>query len=273
MRYGTLGIVAVGLFVSVGCGEEPMTAPEVRTAMEESFSAERGVAPTTEPIEISTNFTIGGAVQDAAQELRDWIQTQIPCSTVTVADHTVTVDFGTLDDVCTYNGHTYAGVASISIDKNDAAEVIVTHTWTGLTNGVVTVDGGATVTWSAADHSRHVVHELDWTDGERSAHVSGDRLQTLIDPEQGIEGGIRVEGERAWTVDAGTYDLDIQAVEIRGQDPVPQAGAYVLTNPAGKTLTLTFARVDDDTIQVTAATGRWERVYLVSSDGEAVEES
>ena len=272
MRTMTLGMVAVGLVGLLGCGEEPMTGTEARAAMDEAFTAERGLAPTAEPIEIATHFTIGGAVDTAADELRAWVESQIPCATATRDGNTLTLDFGDLADTCTYNGHTYAGVAAITIEKNDAAEVVVTHTWTGLTNGVVTVDGGATVTWSAADASRHVVHDLEWTDGARTVHATGDRTQTLIDPEAGLAGGIRIDGSRDWTADAGTWDLAIAGVEVRGVDPVPQAGGYTVTNPAGKAMSMAFSRIDDDTIEVTVTTGRWERVYEVSRDGGTVSE-
>jgi hypothetical protein len=42
---------------------------------------------------------------------------------------------------------------------------------------------------------------------------------------------------------------------MRWIDPVPQAGAYVLDTPFDKTVTLAFARIDADSIAVTARSG------------------
>lgn len=44
-------------------------------------------------------------------------------------------------------------------------------------------------------------------------------------------------------------------MQIRWADPVPQAGTYTLSNPAEKAITMTFSRVDDETIKVTVKSG------------------
>ena len=62
--------------------------------------------------------------------------------------------------------------------------------------------------------------------------------------------------------------LDIEAVEMRGQDPVPQAGAYSLTTPDAKTAAITFARVDEDTIECVLTAGSKSWTFQVSSTGE-----
>ena len=62
------------------------------------------------------------------------------------------------------DGHTYSGAHAITVSADDAAQVLVEHVWTDLSNGKVTVSGNATVTWTLQDElSRHVVHELTWT--------------------------------------------------------------------------------------------------------------
>ena len=85
----------------------------------------------------------------------------------------------------------------------------------------------------------------------------------------GIDGvsSYRVAGTRSWTGKRGTWDLDINGVEMRWIDPVPQAGSYELTTPADKTLTLSFDRVDVDTIEVTVANGRGSFAFDVTSVG------
>jgi hypothetical protein len=57
-------------------------------------------------------------------------------------------------------------------------------------------------------------------------------------------------------------------MEIRWSDPVPQAGTYVLSTPFnGKVLTMSFARVDQDTIAVTVTTGRITFHFNVNKAG------
>ena len=255
--------------------DEPMTLEEARHALEQSVSSARVESSSSEVVEISTSFTMGAALEEAAEELHDWFVSQMPCSTVTRDGATVTVDFGTLDDACVYDGHTYSGVLTLTVDATDAAELVVTHGWQDMTNGDLTLNGGATVAWSAADLTRHVEHDAVWDDGVRTLEGTGDRLQGLIDADQGLAGGIVVDGVRDWEVVAsetddplGAWHLDIEDVQMRGQDPVPQAGSYVLLNPDGKDLTMQFERVDDDTIRVTLLGMREDHMFLVTATGE-----
>lgn len=267
------------LFAAVlfpGClTDTELTRAEAKEAMEASVSSARGEAATTEVIEISTSFTLGQAAEDAAEQLRAWWAAASPCATVTRDGSTVTADFGDLADDCTYNGHTYGGLASVTVDRTDQDDVAVTWAFDSLTNGDVTVDGGADVTWAGGENpSRHVVHDLVWDrDGETLA-ATGDRIQTLLDPDAGISEGILINGTRDWSADAGDWALDIADIEARPVDPVPQAGVYTMTTPAGKTATLTFESLDDDTIAVTLSGVRGgDRVYEVSSTGAVTETS
>ncbi|MFN7142831.1 MAG: hypothetical protein ACK4YP_03580 [Myxococcota bacterium] len=252
------------LFALLAC-DHTLTNAEAREALEEAVASAKAEAVTGGVVELATGVTLGAAVEDAAEELRAFAASQVPCSTVTRVGATVTIDFGALEDACTWNGHTYAGVATVIVEANtDAVEV--THLWEGLTNGEVTVDGGATVTWS--DASRRVVHDVTWTDGERTVQAGGDRTQRLLDPDAGIAGGIVVDGERHWVTDGEGWDLAIEGVEMRGQDPVPQAGVYTVTTPAGKRAVLSFARLDDDTIEVTLTGTRRPQTFEVTSTAE-----
>lgn len=110
------------------------------------------------------------------------------------------------------------------------------------------------VTWSLQDElSRHVVHELTWTrmsDG-LTGTGTGDRLQRGLNGD--VTQGLAIDGERTWAGTAGTWDLDIDGVELRWIDPVPQAGIYTLTTPSLKQMSLSFDRKDEDTITVTVA--------------------
>ena len=251
----------------LGCWQQGMTYVEALEAVEEAALSSRGEALTEEIIEISTDFTMGEAVETAAQELHDALVSQIDCSTVTLDGSTVMVDFGTLDDECVYQGHTYAGVWAVTIERNDSADVLVNHEWTGLTNGDVTLDGTAEVTWSAAASSRRVKHDVVWNDIDGEVEATGDRTQTLIDPVLGLLAGIVVNGDRQWTSSTGDWSLEIDDVEMRGLDPVPQAGIYTLTTPDDVVVSLTFVRIDDNTIECTLAAPNKSWVFEVTSTG------
>jgi hypothetical protein len=54
---------------------------------------------------------------------------------------------------------------------------------------------------------------------------------------------------------------------MRWTDPVPQAGSYTLTTPFEKSVSMSFGRVDDDTIRVTVAGPKREFSFTVSKLG------
>jgi hypothetical protein len=237
--------------VLFACNQESLTHDEAVDALTESSLESQASSVTAAPIEISTNFTIGSAVASAAAELRNFLAAELPCATVTIQGSTVTTEWGTSAG-CAYKGTMYTGTSSVTIQRTDPSTIEVDHTWTDLSNGKVKVSGTAHVTWSATEMSRHVVHELHWTrlSDNRTGTGTGDRTQTLLDPSQGIAGGIRIDGNRHWSGHAGEWDLAITGVEVRLQDPVPQAGSYQLTTPSNKNLTLSFARQSTDVIRV-----------------------
>jgi hypothetical protein len=247
--------------------DESLTLGEASEALEEAKLSTQAEMLVGDSVEITTNFTIGAALEAAAQELRDFITTQLPCAEITLDGATLTVEYGALSGECLYNGHHFSGTHIVTIAHNGEGDVQVDHEWIDFTNGEVEVSGTAHVTWSFAEGSRHVVHELDWTrlsDG-KSRTGSGDRTQTLLTG--GIWEGIEVNGSRAWDGEAGHWDLGIDGVEIRWIDPVPQAGTYTLTTPADKTLTMSFERTAANTIHVTVSNGEREFGFDVSTIG------
>lgn len=263
-----LAVGAVGALV-LGCNQDALTYQEAADAVDEASMESQASSATSTPIEISTNFTIGSAVEQAASELRGFLVAELPCATITVSGATLTTQWGAAGGSCTYHGNTFSGTSSLTIKSNDATSIEVDHSWTNFSNGKVTVTGTAEVTWSAADHSRHVVHELNWTrlSDQRSGTGSGDRTETLIDPTQGIDAGIRIDGNRHWSGQRGQWDLAITGVEVRLQDPVPQAGSYHLTTPANKGLTLSFNRQSADTIVVTVSGPKHDFSFAVRETG------
>jgi len=246
----------------------PMTTNEAKQAVEEAAISGEAESVTSGSIEVATEFTMGQAVENAAQEISAFVAQQLPCAEVTLSGATLSIAYGAKSGNCIYKGHSYKGTHAITITKNDMSEVVVDHKWTKLSNGAVEVTGTAQVTWSLADKTRHVVHELDWkrlADG-KTGKGSGDRTQAPLD--SGLDQGIRVDGMRQWQTAAGQWDLAIEGVEMRWSDPVPQAGTYRLASPKERSLELSFERVDADTIKVTVKSGTATFSFDVSKSGD-----
>lgn len=270
MNLRPFAAAALAVLVSsalTGCPDAEMTTAEAGQALEESGSEAQASAAINSTIEITTNFTIGQAVEKAADEIKAFVETQLPCAEVTLADHTLTIEYGVNPGNCEYKGQTYSGMHTVTVSKDDAGEVVVEHTWDNLKNQRVSVSGTATVTWNLKDPSRHVVHDLTWTrlkDG-RTGEGTGDVVQKPL--ADGLAEGIVVNGDRQWNGQKGEWELGINNVEMRWADPIPQAGSYELTNPNGKTATLSFTRVDADTIEADLVTGKKTYKFIVNKDG------
>lgn len=268
-----VGAAFTGLLTIVltGCPkkkeDESLTLAEAQQAVEEASLASQAEGLTSASVEITTSFTIGQAVENAAAEIRDFVASQLPCADISLSGATLTVEYGVNPGNCTYKGHTFSGSHSITVNKNEMGEVEVHHQWSDLTNGKVTLNGTADVTWNFDDKSRHVVHTANWSRNSDGFSVTGegDRLQTVL--EGGILEGIQVDGSRSWTSPRGTWDLAIDGVQMRWVDPVPQAGSYTLRTPKDKSLSLSFERVDEDTIQVTVSNGKRSFSFDVTKIG------
>jgi hypothetical protein len=268
-------VLALPLLVLTGCPrekDEPLTLAEATAALEQASDAGQAEGLTAASVDISTNFTIGQAVKEGAAELRAFIGTQLPCADITLEEATLTVVYGAKAGNCSYRGHTFQGTHAIRLERNEEAQVEVHHEWTDFSNGVVSLDGTADVTWNFADKTRRVKHESHWTHlkSGRTGSGSGDRLQSVLSG--GLTSGIQVDGERAWDGERGHWDLAIDAVQMRWTDPVPQSGSYTLTAPFDKTVSMAFARVDDDTIKVTVTGPKRDFSFDVSKLGAIAEQ-
>jgi hypothetical protein len=260
-------LLALPLVLSACPKKDALTIAEAQESLEQASASSQAENFAAANVDISTNFTIGGALQDAATELKTFVATQLPCAEVTLAASTLTVEYGVNPGNCVYHGHTFSGTSAITITRNDMNDVVVDHRWTSLSNGVVELDGTAHVTWSSSDKSRHVVHDLKWTHlpTGRTGVGSGDRTQTALPG--GIAEGVQVDGTRSWSGARGTWDLAIDGVQMRWSDPVPQAGTYSLSTPYDKSVSMSFARVDTDTIKVTVSGPKRDFSFTVSRAG------
>lgn len=263
-------LIWIPLLGLAGCEPEEMGLLEALAALEEVNASGRGEAATSEVVEISTDFTIGGALEAAARAVADFWESQADCTEVTVQGNVTTIDYGTLEDSCTWQGRTYAGVNTVTVQSTTAGALEVLHDWSGFTNGDVTVDGGAVVTWSGEDLTRRVQTEHTWTDASGAqVDVVGDHVSGRIDEDvPAWRDGFTLDGTRDWTSDSGDWTLQMSDLELRLVDPAPQAGTVDLINPAGKPLTILYERVDEDTIQATLQGLRGgDRVYHINRLG------
>ena len=270
-------VLVLPMLVLTGCPrekEESLTVGEATQALEQASDAGQAEGLTSASVDISTNFTIGSAVKAGAEELGNFITTQMPCADVTLDDAALTVVYGAKPGNCVYRGHTFSGTHGISIERNDDASVEVHHEWTDFSNGVVSLDGTADVTWNFSDKTRRVQHQSHWTHikSGRTGTGTGDRVQSVL--AGGLAEGIQVDGNRTWDGERGHWDLAIDRVQMRWTDPVPQSGSYTLVTPfENKSVSMSFHRVDDDTIRVTIAGPKRDFSFTVSKLGNIAEES
>ncbi len=260
--------MSLGLTACPKDNAEPVTSGEAAESIDESTLSSQASELTSSSVELTTNFTLGKAVQNAVDELKAFIATQLPCADVVVTPNSLTVTYGAKPGVCVYRGHTYTGVHQITVVRTDSNDVEVDHKWTDLSNGVLKVSGTAQVTWSFSAATRHVKHDLTWTRiaDQRTGHGTGDETQKSLSG--GIVEGFQVDGSRTWDGKSGHYELGISGVQWRWVDPVPQAGTYTLALPNKKSLSLGFQRVDDTRIKVTLTSGDKSYSFVVAKTGQ-----
>ncbi len=268
-RLATFAALAAFTTGSTGCLRDTMTRTEMRAAVVELVETGQVQQLENGIVEITTDFTIG----DAVEQVRDRIaEVLAACGQTTVTamdDVTIRIDFGPASDPCEYDGNAYSGVVELVIGR-DGDTVVVDHSYEDLSNGTYTLNGDKRVTWSS-NGGGEVVREIDsqvgWIGPNGPVDHRSQRTMTFSDFLGGPEAPITIDGDRRWDRAGDTWELDINGVEFRLADPVPQDGSYVLTIPNGKQGTLSFERVDEDTIAVTFVSGVRQRTFHVSRAG------
>jgi hypothetical protein len=262
-------VILLFLTASFGtaCDRDALTAAEAKESVEELVVSDQAMGVATGSLELSTNFTIGAAVKDAAGELLAFIKSQLPCAEITKEEATLTIVYGAQSGACTWKGKTYSGTHRITVVSTEPGSLTVDHEWDKLSDGVVSVTGSAHVVWTSKEPSRTIDHKLTWTRLSDSRTGTGEGHRVQVPLPGGISEGILVDGTRSWTSQKGEWLLTIDQIEIRWIDPVPQAGSYHLDTPSGKSATVSFSRVDENTIAVTFATGKAHFTFNVTKAG------
>jgi hypothetical protein len=263
-----------GLALTTGCFGQYLTAAEMRSAVKESVESGQVESVENGVIEITTDFQIGDAVDAIAEHIR---QVLAACADTTVEvsdDVTILLDFGTAASPCAFEGRLYSGQVELVIDHGDG-KITVDHTYLDLSNGTYTLYGDKKVEWSGGGDGsviREVTSGVDWDGPNGHVDHESQRTMTFVDFLGGPTQEIRIDGSRDWTRDDEDWNLDIDEVELRLIDPVPQSGSYTLTIPSGKEAGLAFERIDEDTIEVTVSGGRKDHVFHVTSLGGVSEQ-
>ncbi len=210
MKNWVLPVALLGSFLSTGCprdrADDSLTRADAVQALDEATLESQGQVVAGDNIELATSFTIGSAVQSAAQEVQSFILSQLPCASATLTDHTVTIVYGAGAGSCTYHGHPLTGTSEITIEKTDANDIVVDHKWTALSNGLVQVDGTATVTWNSSSPSRRVQHDItiERLRDSKVLNTTGDRTQIPLNGDLSV--GLQVDGTRSWYSGTETWD-------------------------------------------------------------------
>src|SRR5689334_10761418 len=92
------------LAIAAGCRATYLTSEEARESLDQSSIASQAEALTAASVEISTDFTIGQAVEDAAQQIRSFVESQLPCAKITLERATLTIEYGAREGNCEYRG-------------------------------------------------------------------------------------------------------------------------------------------------------------------------
>ena len=87
----------------------------------------------------------------AADELKDFIETQLSCAEITLVDATLTIEYGVNPGNCEYNGQEYSGSHSVTVVSASVGNLVVDHEWEDLSNGRISVTGTATVTVASGE--------------------------------------------------------------------------------------------------------------------------
>jgi hypothetical protein len=236
-------------------------------ALQESALTAQVDALVADAADQNSRFDIGQGFDNAAQQLAEQLAQELPCAAVTRSGSTLNIVYDAVRADCTWHGRKLAGRHSVRVMRNADNEVSVHHELDDFRDEKLSLTGTADVKWSRTSGSRRVEHALTFvvlsgSDEGLTGDSEGDSTQLTL------EDGVRINGLRKWrSAERGTYVLEMQAIEQRFADSVPQQGAYELTLPTKDALTFAFGRIDTDNIRVTVQGAQQDLSFVVRADG------
>lgn len=250
--------------------DEPRASVQnAELALEQSALTAQIDALVADAADLNSRFDIGQGFEAAAQQLQDQLNVLLPCASVVRQGSTLAIVYDALGVPCVYHGRGLAGWHTVRVMRNADNEVSVHHEFADFRDARVSLSGSADVTWSRTSGSRRVEHTLTYSVLEGASagwhgESYGDSTQLTLDD------GVRMNGIRTWSSAHGGYQLEMQAIEQRFADSVPQLGAYDLTTPENDALTLAFGRIDTDNIRVIVQGAERDLSYVLRADGSTV---
>src|SRR5262245_22669152 len=120
MRFIHLALALPFAVALAGCPknkerEERFTLAEAELALDEASASTSAESLASANVELSTSFTLGAGLEQAAAELRSFFQSQLPCARVTLEGATLSVEYGVNSGNCSYRGHEFSGTSSITV--------------------------------------------------------------------------------------------------------------------------------------------------------------
>ena len=167
------------------------------------------------------------------------------------------------DATCSFSGRTYVGAITIAAEEVDGV-ITIAHAY-----DLESEDGEAsmlgTTTIVATDDEHHFASEVEVSRRGRTRVMSGERTEVPLDPTVGFDGGTRVDGSRTMESERGTRTQTLSGLEFFGDELVPQAGTISMEG-GRRSISMSFSRVDDSTVQATVEGRRGEFVATVDAE-------
>jgi hypothetical protein len=265
---GLLTVLPFAIALNGCSNEEKLTADEAEESLLHLMPASAAENLTDAAVDLSLQFAPGDSPEKATFKLMNGIGADLPCAQVSVDGLTLTVEYGVNPGNCEYRRHTFSGTSSMTVRENESGETVLDQVWTGLSDGVVRLDGTVTVNPNYASSMRHVVHDLVWevlATGRTSKGV-GERRQW-----SSIDGSTSSSGTQRWSDDSGTWQLDMYSARKSRFASLPEFGGYWLTSPSNREVGIGFSRLDAGTIVVTVERGELQFHFTARELGQGTE--
>ncbi len=250
---------------------ETLSSSQALESVNEASTNNQASQLSSASIDVATKFALGVDAQTALTQIAAYVANELPCASVALWGSELSIQYGANAASCVYDGLTFSGTQTISIDSISDTEVKLDHAWTNLSDGVVQLNGVAQVTWNATDAMRTVATNISWTrtwDGMKGQGSSNVTQSALAGD---LTTGIVENGTRTWSDTQGEWDVVVHAVEERWTDPLPQAGSFDLVTSSGASASVAFARVNDATIAATIASGSKSFTFDVGATGQTTQ--
>lgn len=253
----------------LGCRalEDTLHDAEASDAVVESTLALQALGLGASTIELASRVGAGAEPEAAAQTLATSLGQILACAAVSADGAEVAIDFGAQGG-CVVDGHVLTGADVVTIVATDAEGIVVDHSWTDVSDGVVSISGTAEVIWADGASERSVAHDFSWTrvsDGQTGAGTS---ILAQAPGAFGVAESVRFDGALFWFGVRGEWDLELEGAERRWVDAVPQIGTLHLNTPFVKTVTLGYDRIDESRIAVKVVGTQRSFAYVVNAAGE-----